>query len=453
MQKQTHHSEAATKFIDDEARTDWHDQALWHVRSKRDLAVRQVPEWEQLRIWASGIKEHTLSHLDRYLIQLEEKARHHGIHVHWASTAEEHNKIVQEILEKTGAKHIVKSKSMLTEECGLNHHLEKQGFNIIDTDLGERIVQLAEEPPSHIVLPAIHKKKEEISELFHQHLKTKEGNADPDYLTKAARKHLRKHFIQADAAITGVNFAIAETGALIVCTNEGNADMGVHLAKVHIACMGIEKVIPKMEHLPVFLRLLARSATGQSITTYTSHYIKPAENQEMHLVIVDNGRSKLLGNEKYRNSLKCIRCGACLNTCPVYRRSGGFSYHNAVSGPIGAILAPNLDLQKNADLPFASTLCGSCTAVCPVKINIHEQLLSWRQEVTAAGFDPVTKRWTMKGLAWTLSSSRRLTFFAGFYRKFPFLFTNKWFNPWVKGREMPGMAGKNFAEWWKENNG
>ncbi|WP_185214487.1 LUD domain-containing protein, partial [Sphingobacterium mizutaii] len=208
-------------------------------------------------------------------------------------------------------KKMVKSKSMLTEECHLNDYLEKNGIEVTDTDLGERIGQLAKEPPSHIVLPCIHKKKEEIGEIFHEHLNTPKGLADPQQLTEIARQDLRKKFLQSQAALTGVNFAVAETGEFVVCTNEGNADMGAHLANVHIACMGLEKIIPKRKHLGVFLRLLTRSATGQPITTYSSHFRKPRKGQEMHVVIVDNGRTEQLNKEKFRNSLKCIRCGAC----------------------------------------------------------------------------------------------------------------------------------------------
>ncbi len=447
------HAEAAGFFLQDEARSSRHDEALRLIRRKRDAAVARVPEWERLREQASAIKAHTLSYLDRYLVLLEEKALHHGIRVRWAADAAEFNGIVLDILREHKARNLVKSKSMLTEECGLNHHLEQNGVTVTDTDLGERIVQLADEPPSHIVLPAIHRSTEEVSEIFHRHLKTKTGDTDPASLVKAARKHLRKHLTTADAALTGVNFAVAETGTLVVCTNEGNADLGVHLAGVHIACMGIEKVIPRTEHLGVFLRLLARSATGQPITTYTSHFRRPAPGQEMYLILVDNGRSRQLGNAAYRDSLKCIRCGACLNTCPVYRRSGGHSYHNAVSGPIGAILAPNLDLKKNADLPFASTLCGSCTAVCPVKIDIHSQLLAWRQEVTSAGYDPLTKRWAMKGLSWILRSPGNYRFGAGLMKAglqfFPFIFKNKRLNTWLKDRELPEMPAESFKDWWK----
>ncbi|HEX8314799.1 MAG TPA: LUD domain-containing protein, partial [Flavisolibacter sp.] len=349
------HSKAATAFLTDKQRARWHDETLWFVRAKRDKAAHGINEWEALREAASGIKEHTLSRLDEYLLQFETAAKANGVQVHWAEDGVEHNQIIHSILQKHGVKNVVKSKSMLTEECQLNHYLRDQGMSVVDTDLGEYIVQLREEQPSHIVLPAIHLKKEDVSDTFHQHIGTEKDNRDEVYLTRAARNVLRQKFITADAAITGVNFAIAETGGIVICTNEGNADLGVHANKVHIACMGMEKIIPKAEHLGVFLRLLARSATGQPITTYSSHFHQPKNGQEMHIVIVNNGRTKQLGREEFRGSLKCIRCAACFNTCPVYRRSGGHSYHNAVAGPIGSILAPNLDMKQNADLPFAST--------------------------------------------------------------------------------------------------
>ncbi|RYF96650.1 MAG: lactate utilization protein, partial [Chitinophagaceae bacterium] len=351
------HAAAAEKFIANEPRTDWHDETLWFVREKRDRAAHTVPGWEQLRELASEIKNHTLSNLDVYLSEFCDKAEANGVTVHFAADAAEHNRIILDIIRANNIERIVKSKSMLTEECHLNETLIHEGIEVVDTDLGERIVQLRKEAPSHIVLPAIHLKKEDVSTTFHEHLHTQQGNNDPQYLTEAARQHLRDKFIQSQLAITGVNFAIAETGGFVVCTNEGNADMGANAAAIHIACMGIEKIIPRAADLGVFLRLLARSATGQPITTYSSHFHKPRAGQQMHIVIVDNGRTRQLGREDFRNSLKCIRCAACFNTCPVYRKSGGHSYHNAVAGPIGAILSPNIDMEKNADLPFASTLC------------------------------------------------------------------------------------------------
>lgn len=448
------HPELSDKFNADELRVDWHDETLWWIRQKRDKAAWKLPEWEELRESASEIKHNTLSNLHEYLLEFEAKAKANGIQIHWAANGTEHNQIIHQILLDNKVGKIVKSKSMLTEECHLNPFLAEKGIEVIDSDLGERIVQLAGEVPSHIVLPCIHWKKEEIGILFEEHLNTEKGNFDPQYLTQQARIHLRETFMTRKVAITGVNFAIAETGEFVVCTNEGNADMGAHLADVHIACMGIEKIIPKREHLGVFLRLLTRSATGQPITTYSSHFNKPREGQVMHIILVDNGRTVQLGREDFRNSLKCIRCGACMNTCPVYRRSGGHSYHNAIAGPIGAILAPNLDMKEYADLPFASTLCGSCSNVCPVKIDIHQQLYKWRQVLTAEGYSPKAKTLSMKMMAIVLGNPAFYRFSGKMgrwvMRTMPWLTNNK-LNPWYKQRDMPAPPKESFGEWYKKN--
>ncbi|UEG52822.1 lactate utilization protein [Mucilaginibacter daejeonensis] len=448
------HAELAGIFNKDEDRVNWHDETLWWIRAKRDKIVHQLPEWEALRETASKIKFNVLGNMDTYLMEFEAAAKANGVTVHWAADAKEHNEIVHKLIAEQGVTQMVKSKSMLTEECHLNEYLATHGIEVIDSDLGERIVQLAGEPPSHIVLPCIHKKKEEIGDLFHMHLGTPSNMADPQFLTETARGSLRETFLTRKVALTGVNFAVAETGEFVVCTNEGNADMGAHLAKVHIACMGIEKLIPKREHLGVFLRLLTRSATGQPQTTYSSHFAKPRAGQEMHIVLVDNGRSVQLGREDFRNSLKCIRCGACMNTCPVYRRSGGHSYHTAVAGPIGSILAPNLDMKKYADLPFASTLCGSCSNVCPVKIDIHDQLYKWRQVLVKEGYAPTGKKIAMQVMAKTLASPTmyhaagkmgRLTI-----KYAPFAVSNK-LNPWYKERDMPSAPKESFGEWYAKN--
>lgn len=398
------HARNAKAFIADEERTDWHNTAVAWLRTKRDLAVHQIPEWEELRDLGSAIKENVLANLDEYLIEFEKKAIANGVHVHWASTPSEHNEIVFKIIQKHGASRLVKSKSMLTEECQLNEYLEGKGIDVVDTDLGERIIQFRHEPPSHIIAPAIHIRKEEVGELFHNKLKTEKGATDPTYLTEAARQHLRQKYLEADVALTGVNFAVAETGGIVVCTNEGNADMGVHMVPVQIHCMGIEKIIPKAEHLGVFTRLLARSGTGQPITIYTSHHHRAKLGGEMHVILVDNGRSEHLGRKDFSAALKCIRCGACLNTCPVYRRSGGYSYEHTVPGPIGSILTPGQDLKKFSALPFASTLCGACSDVCPVKINIHEQLYLWRQIITDKQLISPLKKRSLKIMGKILSS-------------------------------------------------
>lgn len=448
------HPQAAAEFNKDEDRVNWHDKALWHLRFNRDIGVNKVPEWEQLRETASRIKANTLSNLDNYLEEFEQNAKANGIRVHWALNAEDHNKIVKSILDKHSIKRLVKSKSMLTEECHLNPYLEGHGIEVIDTDLGERIVQLAKEKPSHVVAPAIHKKKEEIDELFQKTMDTRPAGGDPGLLTTSARLDLREKFLNTNAALTGVNFAIAETGAFVVVTNEGNADMGVHLASVHIASMGLEKIIPTMEDLGVFLRVLARSANGQSITTYTSHFFKPREGQEMHIVLVDNGRSEHLGREDFRNSLKCIKCGACMNTCPIYRRSGGHSYGSVIPGPIGSILAPNIDLKKYSTLPFASTLCGSCSDVCPVKIDIHSQLYKWRQVIMKEHPDKV-KRVLMQVNGKIFKYPKLFEVLGSASRKLlhtlprKILYSN--LNIWGKGRELPEAPKTSFKEWYHKN--
>ncbi|MEO8173316.1 MAG: lactate utilization protein B [Sediminibacterium sp.] len=454
MSQAKDHATLASAFIKDEERVDWHDGALWYIRQKRDIISKQIPEWEQLREAASQTKTNVISNLHEYLLQFEANLKRNGIIVHWAGSAEEHNEIVYSILKAKEITQMVKSKSMLTEECQLNEYLEERGIEVINSDLGEYIQQIDKEPPSHIVLPCIHKRKEEIGELFHKHLGTEKGMSDPTLLTRVARNHLRNVFLTRRAALTGVNFAVAETGEYVVCTNEGNADMGAHLSEVQIASMGLEKIIPQKKHLGVFLRLLARSATGQPITIYSSHFKKPRKGQEMHLILVDAGRTRQLGRADFRDSLKCIKCGACMNTCPVYRKSGGLSYHNTITGPIGAILAPNLDMKKHADLPFASTLCGSCSNVCPVKINIHEQLYKWRQVIVKEGYATSIKSLGVKAMAWTLTSPAKLTT-AGkagrwFMHNIPFVVNNK-LNAWYKERDMPEGPKESFSEWYIKN--
>ncbi|UKM63822.1 lactate utilization protein [Flavobacteriaceae bacterium GSB9] len=448
------HAKLASIFNKDEKKVDWHDKALWFVRHKRDKTVHHVKGWEDLRDLGHGIKAHMLSNLDTYLEDFEANAKKNGVEVHWAADAQEHNQIVHKILKDNNAKKVVKSKSMLTEECHLNPFLEADDIEVVDTDLGERIVQLAKEPPSHIVLPAIHKNKHEVDELFQEHLGTKPCDGDPQYLTGEARKHLRQKFIEADAAITGVNFAIAETGGFVVCTNEGNADMGVHLAPVHIACMGVEKIIPKQEHLGVFLRLLARSATGQPVTTYSSHFKKPREGKKMHIVIVDNGRSEQLSRPDFRASLHCIRCGACMNTCPIYRRSGGHSYDATIPGPIGSILSPGKDLTKHSTLPFASTLCGSCSDVCPVKIDIHAQLYKWRQIITKNTPQPFVKKKSMQIMGSIFAKPKKFEKVGKIarwsLRNLPKSVINSKPNTWGKTRDLPTGPKQSFDDWYNE---
>ena len=450
----TRHPENAAKFVANDERMHWHDKALWFVREKRDRASKGIPEWETLRTYADQIKSHTMSNLDKYLLEFEKNANAKGITVHWAKDAQEHNEIVHKILSENNVKKVVKSKSMLTEECHLNPFLEERGMEVIDTDLGERIVQLRKEPPSHIVLPAIHLKKSDVSDTFHEHLGTEKGNDDPTYLTRAARASLREDFLSAQAGITGVNFAVAQTGGVVVCTNEGNADMGASVPKLHIACMGIEKIIPRLKDLGIFTRLLARSATGQPITSYTSHFHGPVEGGQMHIVIVDNKRTPFLASKDYQKALNCIRCGACMNTCPIYRRSGGHSYEYVIPGPIGSTLSTFRAPKKHKTLSFACTLCGSCSHVCPAKIDLDSQLYTHRQDLREKEIISTSKKMSMQGAVWLMNHPTLFNIAGKVARKVVPLLPkglvyNK-FNVWGKQRDLPPMPKKSFKELYEE---
>jgi L-lactate dehydrogenase complex protein LldF len=377
--RRVNQSEAAERLIASPEHLKMHDSNVWEIRKHRDHARDGVVEWEELRELASQIKQHTLANLDRYLVQFETAAQANGVHVHWAAGAAEHNRIVHDILRANGARTLIKSKSMLTDECGFGEYMRAAGIEVTETDLGERIQQLDGEPPSNIIGPAIHKTRGDVAEVFARKLGSDPNNDDIHYLANTQRETTRPIILKADAGLTGCNFAVAETGTVTVCTNEGNADLSANTPPLHIVSMGIEKLVPRVVDLGVFVRLLARSALGTSMTQYTSHFRKPRAGAEMHIVIVDNGRSDRLGMDEFWTSLKCIRCGACMATCPVYRRSGGLSYDATYAGPIGLIVNPTIDLHKYSSLPFASTLNGSCTNVCPVKINIHEQIFAWRR--------------------------------------------------------------------------
>ena len=453
--KQVDPAVAAELFIiQDQIHEPMHDRFLWATMQRRHAEAAAIPEWEELREIASKIKEHALTHLDHYLEEFEANATKRGAHVHWALDGADHNNIVYSILQDHGVKELIKSKSMLQEECQMTAFLQQRGIKVVESDLGERIQQLDGQPPSHIVFPCIHKTRNDVAELFARTIGTDPNNADPHFLTEEMRNNARPRFLAAGAGMTGGNFAIAETGTFMVCTNEGNADIGAAVPPLHIASIGIEKMIPRVEDMGVFLRLLARNAEGAPLTQYSSHFTGPRKGGELHIVLVDNGRSRRLGMPDFWHSLKCIRCGACMNTCPVYRRSGGHSYHTAIAGPIGSILAPNLDMKKYADLPFASTLCGSCSNVCPVKIDIHEQLYKWRQVIVKNGYAPTAKKVAMQGMATTLSSPGlyHLAGKAGRWviKHAPFAVNNK-MNPWYKQRDMPEPPAQSFGEWYADN--
>jgi len=354
-------------------------------RERRRLVLASTNDWESLRDRARAIKDEALSHLDRYLADFADHAEAAGATVHWASTADEARAIVIALARQYDATTVVKSKSMLSEELELNHALEAAGISPIETDLGEWILQLAHEAPSHIVVPAIHKTHAEIARLFTATLGTP-PDADAAMLTAAARRILRPAFAQARMGISGVNFGIAETGSIVILENEGNARLSTSVPRVHVALMGIEKIIPRFADLDVFLKLLPRSGTGQRLTVYQSiltGLATPGEGPEaLHIVIVDNGRSRMLAHPITRQSLACIRCGACLNVCPVYQQVGGHAYGSVYPGPIGAVITPQLNgLGHAAQLPYASSLCGACRDVCPVKIDIPALLLHLRAQI------------------------------------------------------------------------
>ncbi|MBR9726718.1 lactate utilization protein B [Shewanella intestini] len=449
------HAHKAEIFCRDEQRVNWHSKALWTLREKRDRAASQVPEWETLRKLGSHIKQHSLSHLADYLTEFESNCIANGIQVHWAKDAQEHNQITHNILAKHQVKKLVKSKSMLTEECHLNPYLEQRGIEVIDTDLGERIIQLAGQAPSHIVVPAIHLKKQEVGDLFHEKIGTQAGASDPTYLTRAARAHLREQFLSADAAMTGVNMAIADQGGIIVCTNEGNADMGVNLPSLQLHSMGIDKVIPNMDSAAVLLRTLARNATGQLITTYSSCYKAPKPGGEMHVIIVDNGRSEMLKDKILAKSLKCIRCGGCLNTCPVYRRSGGHSYNYTIPGPIGIAVGAQHDETHSS--AWACTLCGSCSFVCPTKVPLDKIIAHQRYLKAQAQTLPYGKRHYMplvgKLMANKTATNCAMTVARTSLNILPHRLLKPFSGAWGQHRELPQAPKASFDTWFKHNRG
>ena len=447
---------AALFILQDEVHEPMHDRFLWATMMRRDKQATAIPEWEQLREIASHIKEHTLTHLDQYLEEFEANATKRGAHVHWALDAAEHNNIVYSILHEHGVKELIKSKSMLQEECVMTPFLQNRGIKVIESDLGERIQQLDNQPPSHIVMPAIHKTRQDVAKVFARAMGTDPHNDDPHYLTEVMRNNARPRFLAAGAGMTGCNFAIAETGTFVVCTNEGNADIGASVPPLHIASVGIEKLIPRVEDMGVFLRLLARSATGTPATQYSSHFTGPKKGGELHIVLVDNGRGRRLGMPDFWHSLKCIRCGACMNTCPVYRRSGGLAYGATYSGPIGVILDPTFDESKYSELPFHSTLCGSCSEVCPVKIDISTQIFKWRRVMAQKGYLPLAKRVSFKVAGQVFGHPdeyRALTTMAqpAIEHAPDFLLYNESLNPWGRDREMPKIAKQSFHDWYIAN--
>lgn len=452
-------------------------RALRNVGSGFDGARREAidevsPEaWEEWREQARQIKAHTIDHLDYYLEMLHDNVTKNGGQVHFVRDDQQANTIVADLVKAKGVQVVTKGKSMVSEELNLNHVLENMGVEVFETDLGEYIIQLANETPSHLVAPALHKTKEQVAQLLTDKLGVP-YNDDIEEMARVARETLRGKFLQADLGISGANFLVAETGTLVIITNEGNGRLCTSAPRIHVGITGMEKVIPSLQDLSVFLRLLPRSATGQRLTSYVSMVSGPRKEQdedgpeEFHLVIVDNGRSKLLADPKLRESLYCIRCGACLNICPVYQKVGGHAYGWVYPGPIGAIVTPNLvGLKQAKDLPFASSLCGACREACPVKINIPRMLLHLRHQLTESS-EPSVKSvsaretWLARSYANVMSNPSLLSLGHRFLKLVQLPMTKNRrikrvpvppFSRWTRSKDLPAVSQRTFREIWRND--
>lgn len=450
--KQVNQVKLGAEFINRRAHRESHDRCLWEARMRRDKVASTIPEWEEMRKLASEIKQHTLTNLDRYLEQFIANAEANGIHVHRARDAKEHNEIILDIFRSHCVRTVTKGKSMTMDECGMREYMQEHGIDIYEADLGERIQQLDRQRPSHIVMPAIHKLRSDVAELFARTLGSDPDIDDPHYLNGVMRADMRPRYVKADAGMTGVNFGIAETGGIVVCTNEGNADISATLPPLYVATMGMEKVIPRQSDLPLFIRLLSRSALGLDMTQYTSHFHGPRPGQEMHLIILDNGRSERLASPDYWQVLKCIRCGACMNTCPVFRRTSGISYDATYMGPIGIVLEPSYDLYKYARLPYSCTHCGSCGNVCPVKVPIPELVFYWRSEVVKHGYGQPSHNMEQAMAVPVLKSSTNLAMAekVGLWalRNLPKALTESRLNPWAIDHTNPEPPKETFRQYY-----
>jgi L-lactate dehydrogenase complex protein LldF len=430
---------------------------------RRVEAMAALGNAEALRSQARAIKEHTIAHLDVYLERFADQLGKIGAQVHWATDATEARHIIANIAQQTGARRIVKGKSMATEEIHLNPYLEEQGYEVLETDLGEYIIQLAHETPSHIIAPAIHKTRKQIAHLLHKTLNTPYTEVVPE-MTQIARNTLREGFLQADIGITGVNFAIAETGSIVLVTNEGNGRLCSTMPRVHVALMGMEKLIPRLSDLAVMLKVLTNSATGQKISSYVTMITGPRRSfdldgpEQLHVVIMDNGRSDILAGD-YREALYCLRCGACLNACPIYQNIGGHAYGWVYPGPIGAVLTPLfVGLDATQDLPRASTLCGACRDACPVKIDIPKLLLGLRHQLVQREHVTESEKILFNLWAWVmqhpnvyayltriLAIMQRLWTRSGWLGRLPGPFAG-----WTQSRDLKALSHQSFRQRWRK---
>jgi L-lactate dehydrogenase complex protein LldF len=426
---------------------------------KRAEAVRAMPNWEAIRTHAAAIRDRCIANLDAYLLEFEANATRRGAVVHWAESAEQACQIVTAIARENGVKRITKSKSMVTEEINLNAALEAAGMAVIETDLGEYILQLADEPPSHIVAPAVHKNREQVADLFEK-AHGKPRLTDIPAMTREAREVLREHFLNADMGISGANFVIAETGTTLTVTNEGNADLVTTVPKIHCVVTGIEKVIPTLEDFATLIRLLPRSATGQTAANYltlTTGVKAPDETDgptQMHIVLVDAGRTRLIGGD-LQSMLRCIRCGACMNHCPVYQNIGGHSYGWVYPGPMGSVLTPvYVGLENAGDLPNAATFCGECQVVCPVKIPLPDLMRKLREQQVNRNLRPFSEKAAIAAWSYAVRRPRLYALLTRMGARFAKLLGGKdqrikrlpGLDGWTDGRDMPAPPGKTFRE-------
>jgi L-lactate dehydrogenase complex protein LldF len=429
----------------------------------RAKSILDLDNFEDIRTAAAAIRDHTLGNLDAYLIEFENNAVRRGALVHWAETAEEANRIVIDIARQNNVRKVTKSKSMVTEEIGLNDEFAKAGIQVIETDLGEYILQLAGEPPSHIVAPAMHKSKEQVADLFVQY-HHKPRLTEIPAMTREAREELRGHFLAADMGISGANFVIAETGTTLTVTNEGNADMVTTLPRIHVVVTGIEKVIPTMEDFATLIRLLPRSALGQSITNYLTLTtgVKALDETEgpeqMHIVLIDAGRTRFIGTDM-QSMLRCIRCGACMNHCPVYQNVGGHAYGWVYPGPMGSVLTPTyIGIENAGDLPNAATFCGECAVVCPVKIPLPDLMRKLREKQFDLRLRPWSERMAVKAWGFAAKRPKFYAFMSRLGVRFGALLGGKeklihrlpGLDGWTDGRDMPAPQGRTFRELYKE---